>query len=344
MGGCVVGEGAGQVPEGVGLRLQGLGLLLGELEDGGQGDEPAGWLLQAGDGEQGLGELGGVAFLMAVHVLVPLHAFGVPVGVVRDRRGGVAGGVGGQQVGAEEAGVDDGGGDPERLDLRLQGLHPALQPELRGAVGGVELEPGQARPRRDRHDVPGPLPTHHRQHRAGDVHRPDQPGGELVGDLCRGQLLEVAAVEVRGVVDQHIDASEPLDRRLNGGLGLGRDGDVQPHDQQVVGVARLADGRPNRVGGAAGGDDLVSGGERGLGEVDAHAAAGAGDEPHLRVSHCSPRVSRPVRPLRRAVELLGGVQHRSSVLSGESRRGVVETAADEAPVLIGVLATILLRR
>ena len=248
----------------------------------GQGDEPAGWLLQAGDGEQGLGELGRVAFLVAVHVLVPLHAFGVPVGVVRDRRGGVAGGVRGQQVGAEEARVDDGGGDPERLDLRLQGLHPALQPELRGAVGGVELEPGQARPGGDRHDVPGPLPTHHRQHRPGDVHRPDQPGGELVGDLRRGQLLEVAAVEVRGVVDQHVDAPEPLDRRLHGRLGLGRDGDIQPHDQQVLGVP---DGRPDRLGTAAGGHDGMPGGERRLGEVDPHAPPGTGDEPDLLLRH-----------------------------------------------------------
>ena len=54
---------------------------------GGQGDEAARRLLQAGDGEQGLGELGGVAFLLAVHVLVPLHPLGVPVGVVRRSTG-----------------------------------------------------------------------------------------------------------------------------------------------------------------------------------------------------------------------------------------------------------------
>ena len=41
------------------------------------------------------------------------------------------------------------------------------------------------------------------------------------------------------------------------------------------------------LGVAAGGDHSVAGGQRGLGDVDAHAAAGAGDEPNLLVSHAS---------------------------------------------------------
>ena len=48
------------------------------------------------------------------------------------------------------------------------------------------------------------------------------------------------------------------------------------------------------VGVAAGGDDVVAGGQRGLGEVDAHAAAGAGDEPGLRLgSHGSQQSADP---------------------------------------------------
>ena len=39
------------------------------------------------------------------------------------------------------------------------------------------------------------------------------------------------------------------------------------------------------LGVAAGGDDGVTGGQGGLGDVDAHAAAGAGDEPNLLVTH-----------------------------------------------------------
>ena len=65
-----------------------------------------------------------------------------------------------------------------------------------------------------------------------------------------------------------------LDRRL----GVLRAGDVERRDEQLVGVAeRLRDG----VGVAAGGNDVVAGGQRGLGDIDAHAAAGAGDEPGL---------------------------------------------------------------
>ena len=39
------------------------------------------------------------------------------------------------------------------------------------------------------------------------------------------------------------------------------------------------------LGVAAGGDDRVTGGQGGLGDVDAHAATGAGDEPNILVTH-----------------------------------------------------------
>ena len=141
----VVGEGAGQIPEGVRLRLEGLRLLLGKLEDGGQGDEAAGWLLQAGNGEQGLRELGRIAFLAAVHVLIPLHPFGVPIAEFLAIDGPVQrGGVGGQQVGAEEAGVDDRGVDPERLDP-LAGTAPRG-----GTRPSARCQLGQPQPTNDR--------------------------------------------------------------------------------------------------------------------------------------------------------------------------------------------------
>ncbi len=47
----------------------------------------------------------------------------------------------------------------------------------------------------------------------------------------------------------------------------------------------LADGLLHAVRVAACGDDGVVGGERGLGDVDAHPATCAGDEPNLLVSH-----------------------------------------------------------
>ena len=65
--------------------------------------------------------------------------------VVLDGRRGVGRRLLREQLGAEHAGVDDGGADAQRCDLRLQRLHPALQAELGGGVGGIELKAGKAR-------------------------------------------------------------------------------------------------------------------------------------------------------------------------------------------------------
>ena len=126
--------------------------------------------------------------------------------------------------------------------------------------------------------MPGALLAHDRQDGAGDVHRADQARGDLPVHLLGRELLEEARVEAGGVVDEHVDAAEALDSGLDRRLGVLRAGDVEPDDEQVV---RVADGLGDGVGVAAGGHDVVAGGERGLGDVDAHSAAGAGDEPGL---------------------------------------------------------------
>ena len=104
---------------------------------------------------------------------------------------------------------------------------------------------------------------------------------------CGADLLEEPGVEVAGVVDQHVDPPEPLHGRSGGRLGGGRVGDVELDGQQVL---VLAQGRCDSAGVAPGGDHGVTGGERGLGDVGAHAAAGAGDEPDLLVPHVSTRL------------------------------------------------------
>jgi hypothetical protein len=118
--------------------------------------------------------------------------------------------------------------------------------------------------------------------RAGDVHRPDQAGRELPLHLLGGQLLEVAGVEVRGVIDEHVDAAKPFDGSPDSRIGLLLARNVKPDGKQVVGVADRAG---DHLGVAAGGHDVVAGGQRGLGEVDAHAAPGTRDEPCPRISH-----------------------------------------------------------
>ena len=103
-----------------------------------------------------------------------------------------------------------------------------------------------------------------RQHGAGDVHRAEQQGLDLVADLIGAEFLEEAGVEVARVVDQHVDAAEPADGGLDRGLGVLGAGDVELHGQQVVVVAER---RSDLRGVAAGGDDGVAGGQRSLGDV-----------------------------------------------------------------------------
>ena len=150
-----------------------------------------------------------------------------------------------EQLGAEEAGLDEHRADAERRDLGGQRLHPALHPELRRGVGRAELLPDDASGRGDRHDQPGALGAHDGQHGAGDVQRAEQVGLDLRPEVLRGDFLEEPGEEVAGVVDQHVDAAKPLDGGLHGGLGAGGVGDVELDDQQIV---RLADGlaRPAR--------------------------------------------------------------------------------------------------
>ena len=172
--------------------------------------------------QQRLGELGRVAALLAVHALPELALGGVALGVVLDRRRGVVRRLLREQLGAEEAGVDDRGVDAERLDLGGERLHPAVDAELRRGVGGAVLEAGEPGGRGDRDDVSGALLAHDRQDGAGDVHRADEARGDLPVHLLGRELLEEAGVEAGGVVDEHVDAAEAVDGRLDRRLGVVR--------------------------------------------------------------------------------------------------------------------------
>ncbi len=125
------------------------------------------------------------------------------VGVLRRLRG--------EQLGAEEAGLDEHRADPERRDLGGQRLHPALHAELGGGVGGAELLAHDAGGRGDRDEQAGALGAHDRKGRAGDVDRAEQGGLDLRPEVLGGDLLEEPGVEVARVVDQHVDAAEPVD-------------------------------------------------------------------------------------------------------------------------------------
>ena len=80
----------------------------------------------------------------------------------------------------------------------------------------------------------GALGAHDRKDRAGDVHRAEQGGLDLRPEVLGADLLEEPGVEVAGVVDQHVDASEPVDGSLDGRLGVGGVGDVELDGQEVA--------------------------------------------------------------------------------------------------------------
>ena len=116
--------------------------------------------------------------------------------------------------------------------------------------------------------------AHHRECRAGDVDRTEEGGLDLCPELLWAQFLEEAGVEVARVVDQHVDPAEPVDCRRYGRLSVGGIGDVQLDRQEVV---ILTDCRADLLGVPSRSDDRMTSGQRGPGDVDAQAAAGAGD-------------------------------------------------------------------
>jgi hypothetical protein len=88
--------------------------------------------------------------------------------------------------------------------------------------------------------------------------KPARPAPEEIAMMC------LPDVRVGGVVEQHVDPAEPIDRGLHRGARAVRVGDVELDDQQVVSpTERISDDL--RI--APGGDDRVAGGQRSLGEI-----------------------------------------------------------------------------
>ena len=79
-------------------------------------------------------------------------------------------------------------------------------------------------------DQTGALGTHDGKHRPGDVHRAEQVGLDLRPEVLGADLLEEPGVEVASVIDEHVDASEPIDGSLDGRLGVGGVSNVELDD------------------------------------------------------------------------------------------------------------------
>jgi hypothetical protein len=130
--------------------------------------------------------------------------------------------------------------------------------------------------------VPRALLAHHRQDRARDVHRANEARRQLPLELLGRQLLEVAGIKAGRIVDQHVDAAEPIDSGPHRRLRIGAARNVQLNGQQVV---RLSHGLRHGVGIPARCDNRVTCRQRRFGEIDAHATASSRDQPSLLISH-----------------------------------------------------------
>jgi hypothetical protein len=127
--------------------------------------------------------------------------------------------------------------------------------------------------------VPVALSAQGRQHGLGDVEDAEQVDLELVAQLLLGDLLDNAEEPIACVVDHDVQPSEVGVRLVDRGEDPGAVGHVELQRQhhvaerpdQVVDVAELADRRGH----------LVATAQRGLGELLAEPAPGAGDEPDL---------------------------------------------------------------
>ncbi len=92
---------------GVGLDEEGPGLLLDGLNCIGAGHKAQRRLVLIGKMDQGIGELCGVASLLAVHCPSTQHGLLGALGVVVDRGLGILGGLRREQFGTEDARLDD---------------------------------------------------------------------------------------------------------------------------------------------------------------------------------------------------------------------------------------------
>ena len=117
------------------------------------------------------------------------------------------------ELGAKRAGLDDQYANPEWGDLGCERFGDGLERELRRAVGaepgGCELTAHRA----DLDDRPVSALAHAGQHRLEEPDGADEhrlvPSLELV-DV---DLLHRADRSIAGIVDEHVDAPEPVDRR-----------------------------------------------------------------------------------------------------------------------------------
>jgi hypothetical protein len=113
----------------------------------------------------------------------------------------------------------------------------------------------------------------------GHGHRAEEVGLEQRAQLGVGSLLERTDDTVPGIVDEHVDAAEPLHRSVDGSSHCIGHVDVERDGQHAIRCERHEIG--DAVDAARGRDHVVPLRERVLGERASEAGRGACDEPGL---------------------------------------------------------------
>ena len=126
-----------------------------------------------------------------------------------------------------------------------------------------------------------------RQHGAGDVDEAEHIGAELRLELLRRAFLKRAEQRIAGIVDQHVDPPEPLDRGLE---ARGRLAGLGEHRAPWRAGCQRNRAPLRRIGIAPGGDHLVACRQGRFGDFCADPARGAGNEPDLEFSSAMSRV------------------------------------------------------
>jgi hypothetical protein len=159
----------------------------------------------------------------------------------------------------------------------VQRLRGRLERELRRAVRAEAGHGDHAAHRADLDDRAGAALAHVRERRPGQRDRAEVHRLHHVAEVVGLDLLDRADGAVAGVVDEHVEAAEAVERRGHRGGDLPAVGHVERHGMDAVG--RGGDEVGERPGAPRRGDDAVAAGERGLHELAAEAGVAAGDEP-----------------------------------------------------------------
>jgi hypothetical protein len=134
-----------------------------------------------------------------------------------------------------------------------------------------------------------------REHGLGGRDGAEEHHLHQLAQLRRRELLDRADRAVAGVVDQHVDLPERLQRGLDGRVDRRRVGDVERRGAQPVAAALGEVGQRVRL--ARGRQHPVASGERGQRDLAAEAGGAAGDQPYASwIFHASSLRAEPREP------------------------------------------------